>query len=227
MKKSTGKKVIAAAKDIANKVKKAATIKKPVKHVEEQPKKARAKAPVKKVVEPIKSKETPVIKTVAKEVAKPVKVEKPVVAAPVQRPVVARKPAHPTATAVKGMHGVGRRKSAIARVWLTRGQGALIVNERAYDKYFDTLESKLSATAPFRVVSYAQQYDVHVNVSGGGLPAQADAIKLGLARALLAGDESLRPVLRKAGLLTVDSRVKERKKYGRKAARRRFQFVKR
>lgn len=229
MKKSTGKKVLAVAKEIAGKVKKAATAKKTVKHlVEEQPKKTRVKVSTKKVAEPVKAKPTPVTKTVVKESAPQATAEKPAVATSAPRTAIAQKTVrHATASAIKGMHGVGRRKSAIARVWLTRGTGALLINERAYDQYFDTLESKLSVTAPFRVVSYAKQYDVHVNVHGGGQPAQADAVKLGLSRALLAGDESLRPLLRKAGLLTVDSRVKERKKYGRKAARRRFQFVKR
>lgn len=129
--------------------------------------------------------------------------------------------AHPVA------HGVGRRKSAVARVWLRSGTGNLTVNGREYKVYFGTEDACLSATAPARVVNEAINYDVEANVIGGGLFAQADAVGLGFARALAKADENWRLVLRKEGLLTVDSRNKERKKYGRKAARRRFQFVKR
>lgn len=124
-------------------------------------------------------------------------------------------------------HGVGRRKSAIARVWLRRGKGKLTVNQKEHVHYFDTELSRAAASLPFRVYAQASHYDVTVNVSGGGLPAQADAVKLGIARALLDVNPEIRPLLREHGLLTVDSRVKERKKYGQKAARRKFQFVKR
>ncbi len=125
-------------------------------------------------------------------------------------------------------HGVGRRKAAIARVWLKRGSGALIVNDKEYVKYFDTELSRAAAAFPFEVYPQgASRYDAHANVIGGGLPSQADAVKLGLARALLEMNPELRPLLKSHGLLTVDSRVKERKKYGQKAARRKFQFVKR
>lgn len=125
-------------------------------------------------------------------------------------------------------HGVGRRKSAVARVWLKRGKGALIVNETDYMRYFDTELSRAAAIRPFEIYAQgAARYDVHANVSGGGLPAQADAVKLGLARALLELNPEIRPLFKEYGLLTVDSRIKERKKYGQKAARRKFQFVKR
>lgn len=124
-------------------------------------------------------------------------------------------------------HGVGRRKSAVARVWLKRGAGSLSVNGKKYDAYFDTHLSKETAYSPFNVYEHAKKYDAQVNVQGGGLRAQSDAIKLGIARAFLAMDENLRPIFREGGFLTVDSRVKERKKYGQKAARRKFQFVKR
>jgi small subunit ribosomal protein S9 len=124
-------------------------------------------------------------------------------------------------------HGVGRRKSSVARVWLTRVSGKVVVNGKAVDAYFDTLLTRKSAQMPFEVCPMSSVYDVKANVSGGGKSGQADAVKLGIARALLKEDETLRPLLRKHDLLTSDSRLKERKKYGQKAARRKFQFVKR
>lgn len=124
-------------------------------------------------------------------------------------------------------HGVGRRKSSVARVWLTRGSGKIMVNGLQVETYFDTIVSRKSAQLPFEMCPVSANYDVNANVSGGGKMGQADAVKLGIARALLKEDEALRPVLRQHDMLTSDSRVKERKKYGRKAARRRFQFVKR
>ena len=123
-------------------------------------------------------------------------------------------------------HGVGRRKSAVARVWLTKGSGVITVNNRALKDYFVTEITSLNAATPFRVVP-AVQFNVNANVQGGGVCAQADAVRLAIARALVGFDETLRPTLRKHDLLTVDSRLKERKKYGQKAARRKFQFVKR
>lgn len=124
-------------------------------------------------------------------------------------------------------HGVGRRKTAVARVWLKLGSGKLVVNGDAYDQYFCTESARLSATTPFRIIAKAQHYDVAANVNGGGVCAQADAVRLGFVRALVQLNEEWRPQFRKAGLLTVDSRQKERKKYGQKGARRKFQFVKR
>jgi small subunit ribosomal protein S9 len=124
-------------------------------------------------------------------------------------------------------HGVGRRKKSVARVWLRRGTGNFTVNERAYDRYFDTEIAQYRARVPFEVYSHTSKYDIDVNVYGGGLVAQADAVKLGIARALVEANPDIRSVLRDAGLLTVDSRVKERKKYGQRAARARFQFTKR
>ncbi len=123
-------------------------------------------------------------------------------------------------------HGVGRRKSSVARVWLKRGTGLIVVNGKEHINYFDTDINRAEAATPLRVVPNAE-VDVLVNVVGGGLGSQAGAIKLGIARALVASDETLRPLLRQNDLLTVDARVKERKKYGQKAARRKFQFVKR
>lgn len=135
----------------------------------------------------------------------------------------ARVPAHKAPLA----HGVGHRKTAIARVWLRRGNGAVVINGKDVNEYFDTDVTVRDAVTPFRVTPLGQHYDVEVNVGGGGIIAQAGAVKLGIARALLQVDENVRPLLRQHGLLTVDSRQKERKKYGQKAARRRFQFVKR
>ena len=124
-------------------------------------------------------------------------------------------------------HGVGRRKSSVARVDLRRGSGKITVNDKNYELYFDTDVARISAHKPFVVLSSALHYDAYANVNGGGLNSQADAIKLGIARALLKLNEADRAALRAAGLLTVDSRIKERKKPGQKAARRKFQFVKR
>lgn len=125
------------------------------------------------------------------------------------------------------MHGVGRRKAAVARVWIRRGTGTMTVNGRPVDQYFPTDLTRAAAQTPFRVCEQARLYDVKVNVCGGGTTGQADAVKLGFARALVSNDENLRSILRQHGLLTVDSRVVERKKPGQRGARRKFQFVKR
>lgn len=124
-------------------------------------------------------------------------------------------------------HGIGRRKKAVARVWLKRGKGDIKVNNRAFENYFDTEIAQNRAKTPYDVYPNTAKYDISVNVDGGGVVAQADAVKLGIARALLIINPELRPLLRDKGLLTVDSRVKERKKYGQRAARARFQFTKR
>ena len=132
------------------------------------------------------------------------------------------------ATGIKPLaHGVGRRKSSVARVWLRRGSGKILVNGKGYTDYFDTDIARMDASIPFKVCPMGSNYDVEANVAGGGPFSQAGAVRLGISRALLSLDEAVRPVLRKHGLLTVDSRVKERKKYGQKGARARFQFSKR
>jgi small subunit ribosomal protein S9 len=136
-------------------------------------------------------------------------------------------PKSPAASKAPRAHGVGRRKSAVARIWLRRGNGAMTINGRDYKKYFDTEMTRLDAATTIKVVPAATNFDVEVNVSGGGLTAQAGAVKLGVARAFVSLDEELRQLLRRHNLLTVDARKKERKKYGQKAARRKFQFVKR
>lgn len=127
----------------------------------------------------------------------------------------------------KNIHGVGRRKCSVARVWMKPGKGDILVNGRDYKNYFDTDKSRLNVELPFKVTGLGKKYNVSVNINGGGVIGQSNAVKLGIARALLASDENLRKVLRENKLLTVDSRVKERKKYGQKGARAKFQFVKR
>lgn len=126
------------------------------------------------------------------------------------------------------IHGVGRRKKSVARVWLKRGgRGDIIVNGKDYTNHFDTEITRSMVATPLNLTQYNRQFDIQVNVEGGGIVGQAGATQLGIARALLSFDESLRALLRQNDLLTVDSRIKERKKYGQKAARRKFQFVKR
>ncbi len=124
--------------------------------------------------------------------------------------------------------GVGRRKgSAVARVYLRPGSGGIRVNGLDYTKYFDTEFMHLTVINPCKVCPISANYDFDVSVRGGGKMGQADAVKLGIAKALVKFDEALRPALREHRLLTSDGRIKEPKKYGRKAARRKFQFVKR
>ena len=126
------------------------------------------------------------------------------------------------------IHGIGRRKTSVARVWLKKGgRGSIIVNGKEYVDYFDTDVTRTIVETPFKVAKLEKSFDVKVNVNGGGMMGQAGATSLGIARALLATDQALKQTLRKSELLTVDSRIKERKKYGQKAARRKFQFVKR
>lgn len=124
-------------------------------------------------------------------------------------------------------HGVGRRKSSVARAWLRRGNGTILVNNRDYKEYFETDTARIEAETPFKVVPQSDKYDVNINVQGGGTHSQAGAACLAISRAFLQQNEELRIVLRSHGLLTVDSRVKERKKPGQKGARAKFQFVKR
>ena len=124
-------------------------------------------------------------------------------------------------------HGVGRRKSSVARVWLKQGTGKVEANGKNYKEYFDTNFNRTTVVLPFKICGLEKKFDAMISVTGGGLTGQAGAAQLGIARALLASNQSLKPVLKQNELLTVDSRVKERKKYGQKAARRKFQFVKR
>ena len=125
-------------------------------------------------------------------------------------------------------HAVGRRKNAVARVYLTQGgEGAININGRKEDDYFGRAVLRMIMRQPFELTQTVGRFDTFVNCKGGGLTGQAEAIKHGISRALLLADPELRPVLKKAGFLTRDARIKERKKYGLAAARRRFQFSKR
>lgn len=124
-------------------------------------------------------------------------------------------------------HGVGRRKTAVARIWLRRGNGQIKVNGQDYISYFDTKVAADVAATPFKVCPVGADFDVEANVCGGGKVAQANAVKLGIARAFVEFDANAKPMLKKHGLMTVDARKKERKKYGQKGARAKFQFVKR
>jgi len=121
----------------------------------------------------------------------------------------------------------GRRKTAIARVRLSKGSGKITVNGREFADYFPTTDLRLIVEAPFKVVEGVGQYDVIALCEGGGVPGQAGALRHGISRALIQADENLRAVLKKAGFLTRDPRMKERKKPGQPGARRRFQFSKR
>ena len=121
----------------------------------------------------------------------------------------------------------GRRKTSVARVRLIPGSGKIVINERDIDDYFDYETLKVMVRQPLVLTDTLEKYDVIVNVHGGGFTGQAGAIRHGISRALINADEELKPILRKAGLLTRDARKKERKKYGLKKARRAPQFSKR
>ena len=124
-------------------------------------------------------------------------------------------------------YGTGRRKSSVARVRLYPGSGKITINNRDVDDYFGLETLKLIINQPFGVTNTIGKFDIVANVSGGGISGQAGAIRHGVARALLLADESYRVLLKKSGFLTRDPRMKERKKYGLKAARRAPQFSKR
>jgi len=124
-------------------------------------------------------------------------------------------------------YGTGRRKKSIARVYLEPGKGNITVNKRALDEYFGLETLKVIVCQPLEAVSARDKYDVIVTVKGGGFTGQAGAIRHGVARALCEADADNRPILKKAGYLTRDPRMKERKKYGLKGARRAPQFSKR
>ena len=131
------------------------------------------------------------------------------------------------AKASSKFYGTGRRKSSIARVYLVPGTGKVTINKRDIDEYFGLETLKVIVRQPLVATETVDKYDVLVNVHGGGYTGQAGAIRHGIARALLKVDAEYRPVLKKAGFLTRDPRMKERKKYGLKAARRAPQFSKR
>ena len=125
------------------------------------------------------------------------------------------------------IHKIGRRKSSIARIYLSKGSGNVKINNKDLNNYFSTDGLKSKINLPFIITETLGKYDLSVNVSGGGNTGQADAIKLAVSRALCEVNEEYRPLLKKEGLLTRDSRVVERKKPGQKKARKKFQWVKR
>lgn len=150
-------------------------------------------------------------------------------APPAELPPVPTLEAEPVPTVAAGgpQWGTGRRKSSVARVRLIPGDGKFLVNDRPVDEYFRLLRDQTDVQAPLELTKLRRQYDVFVNVNGGGITGQAGAVKLGVARALVRLHADHEQALRGAGFLTRDARRVERKKYGRRKARRRFQFSKR
>lgn len=128
---------------------------------------------------------------------------------------------------MNAIHKVGRRKTSVARIYMTPGTGAITVNEREYKNYFTTGPLQYKLNQPFIVTNLKEQWDVNVNVQGGGITGQAEAVRLAISRALCEVGAEHRPALKKEGLLTRDPRMVERKKPGQKKARKRFQFSKR
>ncbi len=132
-----------------------------------------------------------------------------------------------TQTQTQKTYATGRRKTAIARVWLTTGEGKIIINDRDDEEYFSRPTARMVIRQGLEEVALLGQYNVVATVKGGGISSQAGAIRHGITRALMKIDSALRPKLKAAGYVTRDPRKKERKKYGQKAARARFQFSKR
>lgn len=129
---------------------------------------------------------------------------------------------------VERYYGTGKRKTAVARVWLKApGQGRIVVNKREFEDYFPRETLRLMILQPFKLTDTLGKFDIYVNVRGGGISGQAGAIRHGISRALVQYNADLRPILKKAGFLTRDPRKKERKKYGQRGARARFQYSKR
>ena len=124
-------------------------------------------------------------------------------------------------------YGTGRRKTSVARVYLRPGSGQVTINKRTLEQYFGREVLRKIALQPLELTETGEQFDVYVNVHGGGLSGQAGAVRHGISRALLAADEELRPPLKKSGMLTRDPRKAERKKYGQPGARKRYQYSKR
>jgi len=124
-------------------------------------------------------------------------------------------------------YGTGRRKTSTARVYLRAGGGDFLINRKAFDTYFPNETLRMIIRQPLQLTETVSKFDILINVRGGGPAGQAGAIRHGITRALLEYNADLRPTLKKAGLITRDPRIKERKKYGQKGARKRFQFSKR
>lgn len=127
----------------------------------------------------------------------------------------------------KAYYGTGKRKTAVARVWLKAGEGKAVINKRPSEEYFGRETAKMIIQQPFEMTGTQNQFDLFANVNGGGMSGQADAIKHGIAKALLQYDSNFRNALKKGGFLTRDSRIKERKKYGKRGARASYQYSKR
>ena len=125
------------------------------------------------------------------------------------------------------IYATGKRKTSIARVWMKPGTGEITINKRTIDEYFGRPTSKMVVRQPLELTENVGKFDINVNVCGGGPSGQSGAIKHGITKALLEVDPELRDSLKKAGFITRDSRIKERKKYGKRGARRSFQFSKR
>ena len=123
--------------------------------------------------------------------------------------------------------GTGRRKNATARVYLRPGSGQIVINRRAFENYFPNETLRMIIRQPLTLTESANRFDIYVNVDGGGVSGQAGAVRHGITRALMEFNSDLRTLLKRAGFVTRDPRSKERKKYGQKGARRRFQFSKR
>ena len=126
-----------------------------------------------------------------------------------------------------GYYATGKRKNAIARTWMTPGKGDISINGRSVDDYFRVYTAKTIITQPLMLTNTQEKFDIKIRVIGGGVTGQAGAIRQGITKALIAFDSELRPTLKKAGFVRRDPRKKERKKYGQKGARARFQFSKR
>jgi small subunit ribosomal protein S9 len=124
-------------------------------------------------------------------------------------------------------YATGKRKNAIARTWLKPGTGEIVINNRSVEDYFPTETLRANLMQPFKLTNTTDVYNVKVNVHGGGISGQAGAVRHGITKALILADPNLRMPLKKAGFIKRDPRVKERKKYGQKGARARFQFSKR
>ena len=130
-------------------------------------------------------------------------------------------------TETQSWYATGKRKAAIARVWLRPGNGTIQINREDVDQYFGRPTLRMILEEPFELTETRGKYDVHVNVDGGGKAGQAGAVRHGISRALLHVNPQYRSILKKAGMITRDARVKERKKYGQPGARKRFQYSKR
>ena len=127
----------------------------------------------------------------------------------------------------KRFYATGKRKTAVARVYMKPGTGIMVVNKRSFDDYFTRDSLKMIIQQPLEIVGKKDQFDFYINVRGGGSSGQAGAIKHGISKVLTEYDLELRPMLKRTGFLTRDARIKERKKYGQPGARKRFQFSKR